>query len=318
LFVAGGKIPDQNPNTLALAQLITSYLSGFLEDQIAVNNLTNLTNKVKQVVKIQNEIISNLEEGVLILSPDLTIAEINPAAETILGYSNAEVLRQHVDSILIGSESLGSVFSSAQQGLPSMTSSELTLHRRNGKSFPAQVMVIPVINNDRLLSVIALIQDMSEEEQSLAARKQLEQRAILGEVTAIFAHEVRNPINAIMLSLQVMEDNLEEDHANRKWIENIRDECNKLLYLMDSVLSFAKPLEYKMSSVNLDEMLSKIIDRWQPRLLRLNIESYYESEVVNPLVEGDQRALDLGFYQPDQQFGERDERPGRLTGNQNF
>jgi len=295
LFVAGGKIPDQNPNTLALAQLITSYLSGFLEDQIAVNNLTNLTNKVKQVVKIQNEIISNLEEGVLILSPDLTIAEINPAAETILGYSNAEVLRQHVDSILIGSESLGSVFSSAQQGLPSMTSSELTLHRRNGKSFPAQVMVIPVINNDRLLSVIALIQDMSEEEQSLAARKQLEQRAILGEVTAIFAHEVRNPINAIMLSLQVMEDNLEEDHANRKWIENIRDECNKLLYLMDSVLSFAKPLEYKMSSVNLDEMLSKIIDRWQPRLLRLNIESYYESEVVNPLVEGDQRALDQVF-----------------------
>jgi signal transduction histidine kinase len=63
---------------------------------------------------------------------------------------------------------------------------------------------------------------------------------------------VRNPINAIMLSLQVIEDDLEEGDPNHKWIDNIRDECNKLMYLMESVLSFAKPLEYKMAGVDLN------------------------------------------------------------------
>lgn len=295
LFVAGSKVTRPSQTTIPLSKLIADYVTNTFEDQIAFQNIRKLTNKIKQVVKIQNEIIENLDEGVMILSPDLTIAETNPAIETILGYANVEALRQPVDAILIGSESLGSALSSAKQGIPTITRGDLKLHHRNGTSFPAQIMMAPVMNNGQILSIIILIKDLSQQEQNQAARKQLEQRAILGEVTAIFAHEVRNPINAIMLSLQVIEDNLPEGDENLKWIDNMRDECNKLLYLMESVLSFAKPLEYKMSGVDLDFMLRRILDRWHPRLLRLNISSYYESEVDNPVVEGDMRALEQVF-----------------------
>lgn len=295
LFIAGSKQINPAQISLPLAELLAAYTTGIMEDQIALQNLRNLSNRIRQVIKIQNEIIENLDEGVMILAPDLTVAEINPAIETILGYANVEALRQPIDSILIGSESLGSALTSAKQGIPTLTGGDLTLHHRNGTSFPAQIMMSPVMQNGQVLSIIILIKDLSQQEQNQAARKQLEQRAILGEVTAIFAHEVRNPINAIMLSLQVIEDNLPEDDENLKWIDNMRDECNKLLYLMESVLSFAKPLEYKMSGVDLDFMLRRILDRWHPRLLRLNISSYYESEIINPIVEGDLRALEQVF-----------------------
>jgi PAS domain S-box-containing protein len=295
LFAAGGSNTTHAPLIQPLTELIAAYISGLMKDQVTLQNLRNLSNKIKQVVKIQNEIIANLDEGVIILSPDLTIAEINPASESLLGYANVEALRQHIDSVLIGSESLGSALSSARQGIPTLTAGDLTLNHRNGKSFPAQVMMTPVMNKDQLLAIIILIRDTSEEAQSQAANKQLEQRAILGEVTAIFAHEVRNPINAIMLAIQVMEDNLEGDAENQKWIDNIRDECNKLMYLMDSVLSFAKPLEYKMSAVDLDEMIPRILERWRPRLMRLNITSYYDSAIKRPVIEGDSRALEQVF-----------------------
>ena len=75
----------------------------------------------------------------------------------------------------------------------------------------------------------------------------------------------------------------------------MREECNKLLYLMESVLSFAKPLEYKMTDVDLDDMLTRLIDRWRTRLLKLNITPYYESDVAKPIVEGDPRALEQVF-----------------------
>jgi two-component system, NtrC family, sensor histidine kinase AtoS len=295
LLVAGSKTSAPHAHTLALAKLIAVYTAGLLEDHNSQLNLRKLTHKIRQVVKIQNEIITNLEEGVIILAPDLTIAEINPAAETILGYATVEALRQPIDSILIGSDSLGAAFKSAQQGIPTLTGGDLTLHHRSGRSFSAQVMMSPVMNNGQLFSIIILIRDLSQQEQSQAANKQLEQRAILGEVTAIFAHEVRNPLNAIMLSLQVMEDNLDQDDPNHKWIDNMRDECNKLMYLMESVLSFAKPLEYKMAGVDLDFLLSRILERWHPRLMRLNISPYYESEVKNPVIEGDLRALEQVF-----------------------
>ncbi|MFU8826279.1 MAG: two-component system sensor histidine kinase NtrB [Brevefilum sp.] len=295
LFVAGSHLPATSPHTLPLAKLISVYTAGLMENRNQLQNLRNLNNKIRQVVKIQNEIITNLEEGVIILAPDLTVAEINPAAETILGYANVEALRQPVDTILIGSESLGSALRSAQQGIPTLTGGNLTIHHRSGRSFPAQILMSPVMSNGQLFSIIMLIRDISQQEQSQAANKQLEQRAILGEVTAIFAHEVRNPINAIMLALQVIEDDLPESDPNHKWIDNIRDECNKLMYLMESVLSFAKPLEYKMAGVDLDFLLSRILERWHPRLMRLNISPYYESEIDNPIIEGDLRALEQVF-----------------------
>jgi two-component system, NtrC family, sensor histidine kinase AtoS len=295
LLSAGSRTNLPLPYTLSLAKVIASYIAERIDDHNKRQNLRNINNKIKQVVKIQNEIITNLDEGVIILAPDLTIAEINPAAETILGYANVEALRQPVDSILIGSESLISAFKSAQQGIPTLTGGELTIHHRTGRSVPAQVMVSPVMNNGQLLSIIILLRDLSQQEQNLAANKQLEQRAILGEVTAIFAHEVRNPINAIMLSLQVIEDNLTDDDPNHKWIDNMRDECNKLMYLMESVLSFAKPLEYKMDAVDLDFLLTRILERWHPRLVRLNVSSFYECHIERPIIEGDLRALEQVF-----------------------
>lgn len=295
LFIAGDKTPISNTHLLSLAKLIAAYISTQWEHQNTHQYMRRLTYKIRQVVKIQSEIITNLDEGVIILAPNLTVAELNPAAEAILGYANVETLRQPIDTILIGSESLGSALKSAQQGIPTLTGGDLTLHHRSGRSFPAQVMMAPVMRDGQLLSIIILIRDVSQQEQSQATSKQLEQRAILGEVTAIFAHEVRNPINAIMLSLQVMEDNLGQHDPNYKWIENMRDECNKLMYLMDSVLSFAKPLEYKMAGVDLNFLLSRILERWHPMLMRLNISPYFESDIDQPVIEGDLRALEQVF-----------------------
>jgi len=295
LFVAGGKTRQTHPNLLPMAKLIAEYTTGLMEDQIALQNTRTLSNKIKQVVKIQNEIIANLEEGILILTPDLSVAEINQAAENMLGYANVEALRQPVDSILIGSESFGSAFSSAREGYPTIISGDLTLHHRDGKSFPAQLMTTPVMSDGKLIAIIVLIRDTSQAEENQAEKKQLEQRAILGEVTAIFAHEVRNPLNAITLALQVMEESLPAEDENMKWIRKIQDECNNLIQLMESVLSFAKPLEYKMSEVDLGQMIKQLLERWHPRFLRLGISSYFETEIDSPVVQGDIRALEQVF-----------------------
>jgi PAS domain S-box-containing protein len=295
LFVAGGESQGADENLLPMAALIADFTAGLMEDQIALHNTRNLANKIKQVVKIQNEIIAHLEEGILILTPDLTVAEINQAAEDMLGYANVEALRQPVDNILIGSDSFGSALSSAREGYPTLISADLTLNHRNGRSFPAQVMTAPVMSNGKLVSIIVLIRDVSQAEASQAEKKQLEQRAILGEVTAIFAHEVRNPLNAITLALQVIEESLSEDDENMKWVRKIQEECDNLIELMESVLSFAKPLEYRMSGVDLAQMINQLFERWRPRFRRVNITPYFESEIRHPVVEGDQRALEQVF-----------------------
>ena len=102
--------------------------------------------------------------------------------------------------VLIGNETLSSMYKSAQRGI-SAGWHNLRLNTRNGKTFLAQVLCIPVMTDEELTSVVLILRDLSQTEQIQARTQTLEQRAFLGEISAIFAHEVRI-INSLQTGLQ--------------------------------------------------------------------------------------------------------------------
>ena len=129
---------------------------------------------------------------------------MNPAAEWMLGYADWEVKGQPVENILIGPERLLPALETACQGIPTHNMGSVSLHRRNGQSFPAHIQIIPVQREGETLAILIFFSDVSEHEEIRNRTQQLEQRAVLGEVTAVFAHEVRNPINNISTGLQLL------------------------------------------------------------------------------------------------------------------
>ena len=294
LFISGrDKVPDDL--TLRYLTLIGISISGALSEHASQEAYLSNIQKLKQVIKLEHTIVDNVEEGVIVLTPDLKIAEMNPAAEIILGYNNKEVFKLPVDAILIGSTPLSSAFNSAQQGITTLVTNELRLHNRNGKSFPAQVITIPVMEQKNLNSIIVLLKDTSQSEIVRVKTQQLEQRAFLGEVSAVFAHEVKNPINSIMTGLQFMGMNLDQASPHYELVTRMQNDCVRLTYLLDSVLSFSKPVEFHMTKVNLGQMLQGLLDRWSPRMRRLNITPSFESLLAEPGVIGDIRSLEQVF-----------------------
>ncbi len=63
-FVACGKNHKSVSDSLNLSSLVAAYFGNLIEEEAKNEKLNSLTNKIKQVVKIQNEIIANLDEGV--------------------------------------------------------------------------------------------------------------------------------------------------------------------------------------------------------------------------------------------------------------
>ena len=294
IFISGR---DNIPGDLALRYLtlIGISISGALSEHATQEAYLSNIQKLKQVIKLEHTIVDNVEEGVIVLTPDLKIAEMNPAAEIILGYNNKEVFRLPINAILIGSTPLSSAFNSAQQGITTLVTNELRLHNRNGKSFPAQVITIPVMEQKNLNSIIVLLKDTSQSEIVRVKTQQLEQRAFLGEVSAVFAHEVKNPINSIMTGLQFMGMNLDPASPHYELVTRMQNDCVRLTYLLDSVLSFSKPVEFHMTKVDLGQMLQGLLDRWNPRMRRLNITPSFESLLAEPGVIGDVRSLEQVF-----------------------
>lgn len=295
LLVAAGekKLPDDQLKEAL--ELIGKMISAALQQSILVENLRLENEKHSRELAIRNQLVESAQEGILVVGPELKILEMNPAAEIMLGYADREVHGQLLENILIGHEGLISAMRTANKGIPIHNMGNISLHRRNGQSFPANVQMIPVQSGEELLAILIFITDVSEHEQIRMRTQQLEHRAFLGEFTAIFAHEVRNPINNISTGLQLLASLLDPDDPNQDAISRMQGDCNRLNHLMESVLSFSRPIEPKLEPMDVGLLLNRIIDRWRPRLSRMNVTPYFQVEDGLPKVMGDPRSLEQVF-----------------------
>ncbi|HOR77690.1 MAG TPA: PAS domain-containing protein, partial [Anaerolineaceae bacterium] len=125
-----------------LAKLTASTLHHLAWMENAQQTLQN----VRQLLQIEHALIDSLEEGVILLTPELLIAEMSPAAESMLGYATSEAFRQKADMVLIGNQSLAGMFASAQQGISTQIGQDFHLSTRTGRSFQAEIQCIPVLS----------------------------------------------------------------------------------------------------------------------------------------------------------------------------
>ena len=295
LMLAAGETPYPDDDTLRYLALMSAHAASAIQGLNSLESAQRTLSNIRHVVQIQHAITDNLEEGVIILTPDLQIAEMNPAAEFLLGYASKEVFRQKADMVLIGNETLSTLYKSAQQGISTLVGNNFSLNNRSGGSFMAQVLCIPVVEKDKVRSIVLILRDVSQTEQIRAHSQQLEQRAFLGEVSAIFAHEVKNPINSISTGLQLMGLTMQPDDPNADLVSRLQNDCLRLTHLMDSTLTFSKPVEYNFAPLDLASLINSILERWAPRMVRLNISYNLEHQPANPMVLADARAIEQVF-----------------------
>jgi len=295
LMLAAGETPYPDDDTLRYLALMSAHAASAIQGLNSLESAQRTLTNIRHVVQIQHAITDNLEEGVIILTPDLRIAEMNPAAEFLLGYASKEVFRQKADMVLIGNETLSALYKSAQQGISTLVGNNFSLNNRSGGSFMAQVLCIPVVEKDKVRSIVLILRDVSQTEQIRAHSQQLEQRAFLGEVSAIFAHEVKNPINSISTGLQLMGLTMKSDDPHANLVSRLQNDCLRLTHLMDSTLTFSKPVEYNFAPLDLASLINSILDRWAPRMVKLNINYNLEQQPTNPMVLADARAIEQVF-----------------------
>jgi PAS domain S-box-containing protein len=295
LLVVGDVKKDAGFDTEQILNYFRVFISDQLQKFALIDNLRTDSQKKDFSLSVLNSLLEHTEEGIVVLTPDLKVIEINSVAEVLLGYTCAEVCGQSVENVLIGSLDLIQTLEDGLQSLKNHNIAKVSLHRRDGIAVPAQIQVVPVVKNRRPQAMLVLITDLSEEEKIRIRAEQLENHAMLGEFTAVFAHEVRNPINNISTGLQLLASRSKDSEANLELIERAQNDCTRLNELMESVLAFSRPVEPKFQDVNIPDLVQRVLNRWRPRMVRVNIENYFKADEDLPLVKGDMRSLERVF-----------------------
>ena len=295
LLVLADRVQEPSEHLPVILEAMGKQISGMMDHLAQLSDLRHQALENRRELSVWRSMGENAQEGVLLLSPELKVYEMNPAAEWMLGYADWEVQGQPAENILIGPERLLPALETAIQGIPTHNMGNVSLHRRNGQSFPAHIQIIPVQREGETLAVIIFFSDVSEHEEIRNRTQQLEQRAVLGEVTAVFAHEVRNPINNISTGLQLLSVKLPENDPNQENIARLLNDCQRLNHLMESVLNFSRQVEHKFEEVDLDVLLRRLLDRWRPRFAKVNVTPFFQIEEGTAHVLADPRSLEQVF-----------------------
>ncbi|KAA3647776.1 MAG: PAS domain-containing protein [Chloroflexi bacterium] len=261
-----------------------------IETQLRQHGTTSTTK-----TSVPDELKDRIKDGLIFVNRKLAIQDINAAIESTLGYSLNDVKGHAITDVLVGANAVRSSLKTTWEEGAAQNLGDVQLHRRDGTTLLAHVRSVPIEANGQVERVAVLISDLSKDEQFRIRTQQLEQQALLGEVMAIFAHEVRNPINNISMGLQLMGMNLPGDDPLQETIARMQTDCQRLTELMASVLTFSGPREYKFSPVNLEKLLNDLLQRWRPRMSRMNVEHSLAFDPHTPMVDGDASALEQVF-----------------------
>lgn len=130
--------------------------------------------------------------------------------------------------------------------------------------------VVPLFTDDATMNV-------DHAELEVEHRRLQERYAEIASLAGGLAHEIRNPLSTIVLSLDLMAEDLEEAETQRdrrllQKVNTVRKECDHLERILEDFLQFARVGRLTLEPTDLNEVVREFIEFYQPLAAEQRVE----------------------------------------------
>lgn len=242
-----------------LAALISNHSSHCIRQIAERLDLANL-----ELARTQSDvglIIQSINSGLVTVTSDGIIEEYNDAAEKILKFPASEVkgrfYRDIFDQI---SPELSNLLSLALESGRQEKRGEVTARTRDGNYIPLGVSISLLSSQGgQRAGVVAIFQDLTDAKRMAERVRQADRLAALGELAAAIAHEIRTPLASICGSIEMLRDSLEPKGEDRKLVELVIKESERLRKKIDYFLEFARSRPTRFEEARIDRLLREVL-----------------------------------------------------------
>ncbi len=217
-------------------------------------------------------------DGIIVIDAQGRIEEFNPSAGRMFGYEASEVIGRNV-SLLMPSphreEHDSYIARYLSTDVPRIIGigREVTGLRKDGTTFPAHLAVGEMkIGQERRFS--GILHDLTTRVRLEAQLREQAALARLGEMAAVIAHEVRNPLAGVRGAVQVVGARLPKESSDTAIVQEIVARIDGLNGLMQDLLLFARPPRPKSAPVEIETLVRLTADLLSrnPALAGLHVE----------------------------------------------
>lgn len=277
-----------------------------------------------------DQMMANLEDGVMLFTSDFRAVLVSASAERFVGRPRGEMLGSHPTEIFSIQSRLGRSILEAFETRHSPDDEEIELE--DGRRI--QITLDFIEERGERIGALLTLRD-AESVHRIEDEIELSRRlAAIGRLTSGVAHEVKNPINAIVVHLEVLRQKLSQvDPDTRRHMDVISSEIRRLDRVVQTLVDFTRPYELHLSDIDLRKLVDEVVLLASPEAERRQIHIERETSraslpvridadlvkqaVLNIVINGVQAMADGGnLYIATQREGEgalitvRDEGPG--------
>jgi signal transduction histidine kinase len=208
-----------------------------------------------------DQIMTNLQDGILLYTHDARAVLVSDSVERFLGISRAEILGAKLHEVFSRNTRLGRLVRESFDARMALVQEEITTE--TGRHVEISLDFIhddrAVYPQETLGALLTLhdVESVREIESDLELSRRL---AAIGRLTAGVGHEVKNPINAIVVHLELMRNKLgDTDHRAMRHLEVIESEIQRLDRVVQTLVDFSRPVELQLKEQDLRRVVSAVL-----------------------------------------------------------
>ena len=268
---------------LGIALFSTSLVINFIAtrlqhaEALAKRSVSDLV----KLSKLNELVVARLDTGIVVVDQLGRIQLSNDRAKSLLNFTHASTL----DEV---NQTLKDKFAQWQRDREEGPPIKLT------SGGPNVALRFAPVSDQPDANVVIFLEDLSQTEQHAHQLK----LAALGRLTSAVAHEIRNPLGAISHAGQLMHESDELDTANRRLVDIINQQSERLNAIIKSILGLGRPQQSESISIELDAWLRKFRSSFiathdcknhnltmHPTGLRVHIDPDHLHQVLSNLCE---------------------------------
>lgn len=212
--------------------------------------LRNARENLKDLVLLNNTVLERMENGFIICDTHGIVISYNEKAKTLLKLNN----RSNIFDLLNMASNGGKTPDSVPLNKKNYFEQEIET-RVLGVSY---TIIENIYSFDRVY--VFIITDLTEKREIEKKLKQKEHFALIGEMSAGIAHEIRNPLASISGSVQFLSKELKLETEYQHLMDIIVKESARLSNSIEGFLEYARMTPLKETSFDLSHLIDDVTD----------------------------------------------------------
>ncbi|HEY1405913.1 MAG TPA: PAS domain S-box protein, partial [Spirochaetota bacterium] len=271
-------------------QLSNPAVHGIILNMHDITDRKQTDEMLRRIAHNNELILETVREGIFGVNTRNTISFINPYASDMLGYDESELIGKSI-ALFAGENS---PLNPALDSTVAVPSSETEFVARNGRTFPVEFSVAPIIDKNVRSGNVVTFNDISHRKQIerdlITARDEAESaNNAKSEFLAVMSHEIRTPMNSILGFLELMTLS-SLDSTQREYLSIVISNAQNLIAIINDILDISKIEKGKLEldKIPFDPVaeISLIVKMFRAKAQERNVVIHFDHDEV-PICLGD-------------------------------